>query len=260
AVDPNQNGGFAGSCRTVDAARDANNACYSLPTVTGSGYTLLGAPTVVATARTGGPYPQIQARLWDVSPEGKQTMVTRGAYAPDPAASGRPILFQLHPNGWHFLAGHVAKLELLGRDSPYGQASNTPFRVTLSRLRLELPVHDRPGGIVKRYSPPRLPTLRVIARTAPRRDRHRPFRFRTSGRIVLPGGIARPDGCRGRVTIRATRGRRTLARKRARVRSNCHFRVRWRLRRTGRVRVRVRFGGNSLLQPRRARTRRARAG
>ncbi|MFL5865683.1 MAG: CocE/NonD family hydrolase, partial [Thermoleophilaceae bacterium] len=144
AVDPNQNGGFAGSCRTVDAARDADTASYSLPTVTGSGYTLLGAPTVVATARTGGPYPQIQARLWDVSPEGKQTMVTRGAYAPDPAASGRPILFQLHPNGWHFLAGHVAKLELLGRDSPYGQASNTPFRVTLSRLRLEQRVAAEP--------------------------------------------------------------------------------------------------------------------
>jgi hypothetical protein len=261
AVDPNASGGFAGSCRTVDAGRDADTAVYELPRVTGSGYTLMGAPTVVATLRTSGGYPQIQARLWDVSPDGKQTLVTRGAYAPDPAASGGRVIFQLHPNGWHFLAGHVAKLELLGRDSPYGQASNTPFTVRVSRLRLELPVHDSPGGVVTRYSPPRLPPRSLTAKTRPRRDRRRPFRFRTSGRLLLPANLAREDGCRGKVTVRVTRGRRTLLRRGARVRSNCRYRLRWRLRpKRGRVRVRVRFRGNALLEPRRARSRRVRAG
>jgi dienelactone hydrolase len=262
AVDPNASGGFAGSCRTVDEETDADTASYSLPRVGGSGYTLLGAPTVVTNVRTSGGFPQIQARLWDVTPDGKQTLVTRGAYAADPAASGRRVLFQLHPNGWHFMAGHVVKLELLGRDSPYGQASNTPFTVRVSRLRLELPVHDKPGGIVRRYSAPRLPARALVAKVRPRRDRHRPFRFRTRGRLVLPDGLAREDGCKGRVTIRITRGHRTLSRKRARVRRNCRFssRARIRRRRGARLRVRIRFGGNKLVEPRRARSRRVRIG
>ena len=33
-------------------------------------------------------------------------------------------VFQLHPNGWKFAEGHVAKLELLPADQPYGRNSN----------------------------------------------------------------------------------------------------------------------------------------
>ena len=260
AVDPNAGGGFAGSCRTVDARNDPDTAVYRMRRVRGAGYTLLGAPTVVATIRVRGGYPQVQARLWDVAPDGKQTLVTRGALHPDARSNGRRTVFQLHPNGWHFVAGHVVKLELLGRDSPYAQGSNEPFRVRVRRLRLELPVRGRPGGIVKRYSPPRIPARSLTARTHPRRDRRRAFRFRTSGRLVLPFNLAKQDGCRGRLAVRVTRGRRTLARKRARIRRSCRYVVRWRFKARGRVRVRVRFAGNRLLQPRRARSRRVRAG
>ena len=34
------------------------------------------------------------------------------------------MVFQLHPQGYHFAAGHVAKLELLPSDLPYGRFSN----------------------------------------------------------------------------------------------------------------------------------------
>jgi len=67
--------------------------------------------------------------------------VARGLYRP----SGRGTeVFQLHPNGYRFRSGHVAKLELLGSDPPYGRVSNAPFRVELERLELRLPVRDQP--------------------------------------------------------------------------------------------------------------------
>ena len=60
--------------------------------------------------------PALAARLWDVAPGGAtQTLVARALYRPRP---GKHQVFQLHPNGWHFAAGHVPKLELVGSDSP----------------------------------------------------------------------------------------------------------------------------------------------
>ena len=151
AVDPIFGGG--GSCRTVEAADDPGAATYRLPQANGDGYTLMGSPTVVARLRIGGEFPQIAARLWDVAPDGTQTFVSRAIYRPTDA---RRQVFQLHPNGWRFEAGHVPKLELLGRDAPYARPSNgSGFEITVKRLRLELPVRDRPGGVVEPYSPPK---------------------------------------------------------------------------------------------------------
>ena len=153
AVDPIFGGG--GSCRTVDAADDPGAATYRLPAVGGDGYTLMGSPTVIAELRTEGEFPQVAVRLWDVAPDGTQTFVTRTIYRP--GNSDGVHVFQLHPNGWRFEPGHVAKLELLGRDPDYARPSNgSGFTVTVRDLELELPVRDRPGdGAVRRYSPPK---------------------------------------------------------------------------------------------------------
>jgi hypothetical protein len=37
------------------------------------------------------------------------------------------------------------KLQLLGRDVPYARPSDGTFAITVSRLDLRLPVHERPG-------------------------------------------------------------------------------------------------------------------
>ena len=66
-----------------------------------------------------------------------------------PEAGKHKAVFQLHPNGWHFAPGHVARLQLLGRDAPFARASNGTFSVTASHLQLRLPVHEHPGGQVK---------------------------------------------------------------------------------------------------------------
>jgi predicted acyl esterase len=142
-------------CRTVAAADDPGAASYSLPPVTDAGYTLMGSPTVIATLEADG-FAQVAARLWDVAPNGMQFLVSQGFYRPridDPSVQ----VFQLPANGFHFVAGHVPKLELLGQSAPFGRASNGTFSVTVTNLELRLPVLEAPGGVVQPPAPPVLP-------------------------------------------------------------------------------------------------------
>ena len=63
-----------------------------------------------------------------------------------PARQPTRQVFQLHPNGWKFDTGHIAKLELLPADQPYGRNSNGQLPVTVSNLELRLPVLEQPGA------------------------------------------------------------------------------------------------------------------
>jgi dienelactone hydrolase len=136
-----------GACAAVAATdQGAGVATYRLPAATGNGYTLLGSPTVIANLTVTGQFPIIAARLWDVDPStGNQTLVARGVYRLDSSAPDGVQVFQLHPGAWHFAAGHIPKLELLGQDSPYVRTSNGQFSISVSNLQLRLPVHEAPG-------------------------------------------------------------------------------------------------------------------
>jgi hypothetical protein len=137
---------FAGGpCRIFPAADAAGTAVYTLPAAAGAGYTLLGAPTVVADLAVSGSFAQIAARLWDIAPDAQQTLVTQSFYRPRSDNAG-PQVFQLHPNGWHFAAGHQPKLELLGQSTPLGGEAGGAFRVEVRRLELRLPVAEAPSG------------------------------------------------------------------------------------------------------------------
>jgi hypothetical protein len=137
-----------GACATAPSTDQGSGvATYRLPRVTGSGYTLLGAPTVIATLTAQGSYPQIATRLLDVDPSSNtETLVARGLYRLDPNNPDGLQVFQLHPGAWHFAAGHIPKLELLGQDSPYGRANNESFSISVSGLELRVPVHEKPGS------------------------------------------------------------------------------------------------------------------
>ncbi|MBN1530728.1 MAG: acetylxylan esterase [Thermoleophilaceae bacterium] len=137
-----------GACAAPPAADEAGTATYRLPAAGGRGYTLLGSPAVSARFAVSGRHPALAMRLWDVAPGGAtQQLVARGLLRP---RKGSRQVFQLHPNGWRFRAGHVPKLELVGRDTPYGRPSNFEWSIRVSDLRLRLPVHEKPGGAVKR--------------------------------------------------------------------------------------------------------------
>jgi predicted acyl esterase len=109
----------------------------------------------------------VASRLLDVAPDGTETLVARGLYRPDVNSDSAPTrqVFQLHPVGWKFAAGHVAKLELLPKDEPYGRPSNVQLPVTVSSLQLRLPVLDQPNGsTIKRPARKVVPPGYVLAR------------------------------------------------------------------------------------------------
>ena len=123
------------ACKTVTAETEPDTANY---TMTSSGFTLLGLPTVTADVKVTGLYPEIAARLWDVLPSGEQRLVSRGIYRLGEGQQGK-ITFQLHGNGYEFAAGDTVKLQLLGRDAPYYRASNGVFSVEASDVSVSLP-------------------------------------------------------------------------------------------------------------------------
>ena len=129
-------GGTSDSCKTIDIVNEANSATYRHRF--NRAFTMLGRPTVRAQIQTTGQFGQIAARLWDLMPNGQQRLVDRGVYALHNNQSGR-IAFQLHGNGYRFGQGHRVALQLLGRDAPYYQASNSTFSVQVSNLSVTLP-------------------------------------------------------------------------------------------------------------------------
>jgi pimeloyl-ACP methyl ester carboxylesterase len=132
--------GTTEACKTIPITAETNVATYSRPVKTG--FTMMGLPTISAKIASTGQFGQIDARLWDVSPEGSQLLVNRGVYALTNGQSGE-IEFQLHGNGYHFAKGHTVQLELLGRDAPYYQAGNLPFTVRTSDVAVSLPTLQR---------------------------------------------------------------------------------------------------------------------
>jgi hypothetical protein len=155
-VDPGTGGPT--SCRTSPLSTDEpNSATYRLPAAVGAGYTLMGSPTVIADLVVSGEFAEVAPRLWDVAPDGSQSLVAQSLYRPRDD-NQNPQVFQLHANGWHFAAGHVAKVELLGQSSPYGRASNGSFDITVSNLELRLPTLEPPdGGAILPPKPPVMP-------------------------------------------------------------------------------------------------------
>jgi predicted acyl esterase len=135
-----------GACATTAGTDQVGTATYRLPAAPAGGYTLMGSPTLVADIDSNGPHSQIAARLLDVAPGGQQTLVARGLWRPKSGGGPTRQVFQLHPNGWKFEQGHVAKLELLPADVPYSRPTNVQLPVTVSNAELRLPVVEEPGA------------------------------------------------------------------------------------------------------------------
>jgi fermentation-respiration switch protein FrsA (DUF1100 family) len=148
--DPVQNGAGGDACQTASGDDVSGIANYRLPAAGGSGYTLLGSATVVATIANPVANSELAARLLDVAPDNTETLVARQLYRPDVGTSRQ--VFQLHPSGHLFAPGHVAKLELLPKDAgggalnSYARPANGQGDITVSNLDLRLPVSDDPGA------------------------------------------------------------------------------------------------------------------
>ena len=112
--------------------------------------TLIGAPTVTSSLavtddESQAPYitgpaggTQLDARLWDVAPDGSALLLTRLLYRP--RIGTQTQTFMLHPIAYRVAAGHKLVLELRGSDAPYARPSNEPFTIDVGSLHLTLPV------------------------------------------------------------------------------------------------------------------------
>jgi len=117
------------------------------------------------------------------------------------------------------------------------------------------------GAALRGVQVSRFVSPQVTARTTPSRDRRRPFRFTTSGIVRMPAGVTRAQGCAGGdVAVQFKAGRKTISTRHVALTRTCSyrsrvtFRSRSRFPRSGRLTVRVRFLGNAVLGPRRAKT------
>jgi predicted acyl esterase len=129
------------ACASVPTQRLPGTAVYERRS---TGFTMLGLPTVVAKVRTGGGFPQFDARLWDAGPDGNQVLISHGVYRLAPHERGF-IVFQLMGNGWRFAPSHRVRLELLGRDPQMFRPANGGFTVRVSDVTAYLPTRERPS-------------------------------------------------------------------------------------------------------------------
>ena len=125
-------------CKATKALEEPNTANY---TIASPGFTLMGLPTVAATIKATGAFPEVAARLWDVLGSGEQRLVSRGIWrvAPKEENATSTITFQLHGNAYAFAKGDTVKLQLLGRDAPYYRASNGTFAIEATNVKVSLP-------------------------------------------------------------------------------------------------------------------------
>jgi X-Pro dipeptidyl-peptidase (S15 family) len=194
-----------GACATASGADQSGLANYRLPATPSGGFTLLGSPTIIADISAPGGQSELASRLVDVSPAGTETLIARGLLRPGEGGAG--MVFQLHPQAFHFAAGDIPKLELLPSDSPYARPSNAQAPITVSKLELRLPVHDQPGslgGLVQSPAPPVVPPGYELASD-----------YRSGGAAPAGAPVAGPG------KIRLARGRIVATRKALLVRLRC---------------------------------------
>jgi predicted acyl esterase len=123
--------------------------------------TMIGQTRLSAQVEGTGSGLQLNARLYDLFPDGSQVLVDRGVHMLT-TASG-PVVVDLHGNGWRFPTGHRIRLELTQDDDPYVKSSSRPGSLTISGVRLAIPIRESAPGTPGDSGP----TLRVRATARP---------------------------------------------------------------------------------------------
>jgi hypothetical protein len=91
---------------------------------------------------------QLNARLYDLAPDGTALMVDRGTRRIDPVeAEAGTTTLQLHGNGWRFEQGHRIRIELAQDDQPFVRATDIPSSLSVSGVRLAIPVREADDDI-----------------------------------------------------------------------------------------------------------------
>ena len=138
-----------GECPTETRVAGVGIASYSSDPLPGPA-TMIGATrATVDFALTGSSNGlQLNARLYDVSPDGSAALVDRGPRRVTAAeAAAGTLRMDLHGNGWRFGAGHRIRIELAQDDTPFVRATDEPSSLELARVSLAIPVREASSTI-----------------------------------------------------------------------------------------------------------------
>src|SRR4051794_4369616 len=102
-----------------------------------AGTVLAGAPRLRFSFTTTATDVTFTPRLWDVAPDGVQTLITRGAWR---AFGSGAVDTELFGASWRFDRGHRLMVEIGQVDAPYFRADNFASGALVDGARLELPV------------------------------------------------------------------------------------------------------------------------
>ena len=128
------------SCPSMPTTLDAGVASWQFFLLTER--VLAGQPVVKLTLSTLSKDVQLNVRLWDRSPDGMQTLISRGTYRHTGASllGTTTVRFEIPMNFWRVPAGDMLKLEVTGYDAPHFQASALTFAATITKAELTLPM------------------------------------------------------------------------------------------------------------------------
>jgi dienelactone hydrolase len=112
-------------CRHSDGPAIGGYTAYSAPFSRTETYVGIGhvrVPYVWTGAVSGG----LAARVFDVAPDGKELLVTRGVYRLDNDPPSGVLRLPLYGNHWRIQPGHRVRLDLTQVDTPTYRPSNLP--------------------------------------------------------------------------------------------------------------------------------------
>lgn len=119
--------------QAVGRADPAGCRLHAYSPALGAGQTYVGIGTVsVPYSWLGAASAQLDARLFDVAPDGTELLMTRGAYRLENEPLTGVITLPLYGNHWRLKAGHQIRLDLTQVDSPTYRASNIPSSISFS--------------------------------------------------------------------------------------------------------------------------------
>ena len=278
-VSPLRPGAYADDGRNAGMGSGGGNGIWSVSQPLPHDAHLAGEPSVKVSIDSAPPRSNLVVNVYDVAPDGRATMISRGAMLLRDGATSEPIIAapEMYGQDWPIAAGHRIGVLVSGANDEWWVHVPTNGTVEVSGGEIALPfLQYRRGTFLDGGAPPKLrgflesapfdvsaetlaagattftlpPALRVPPSLAAltggtpasaKRKRRLTVRARRRGRFVVVRGTA-PAGSPVRVQLR--RGKRVVARRSVKLRRGARaYRVRLKVRRRGALRVVVTVRG-----------------
>jgi dienelactone hydrolase len=140
-------------CRHSNGPAGGGYTAYSLPLTETRTFVGLGSVTVPYVF-AGAASATLNARLFDVAPDGSELLMTRGTYrlenpGPDPDPPTGVLELPFYGNHWRLQPGHQIRLDLTQVDFPTYHPSHLPSSIAFTQgVTLTLPTREAGGHIL----------------------------------------------------------------------------------------------------------------